>query len=86
MVNKLFSLGLVTFCVEKRKVTQKDIKFGKNLAKVRKSVGLTQEKLSEITGLSTTFIGLVETGKRKPRLETLRKIASALKIDIKNLF
>ncbi len=72
--------------MENRKVTQKDIKFGKNLAKVRKNCGITQEKLSEFTKLSTTFIGLVETGKRKPRLETLRKIASALKIDIKELF
>lgn len=72
--------------MENRKVTQKDIKFGKNLAKVRKKCGITQEKLSELTGLSTTFIGLIETGKRKPRLETLRKIASALKVNIKDLF
>jgi len=72
--------------MENRKVTKKDIKFGKNIAKVRKNNGLTQEKLSELTGLSTTFIGLVETGKRKPRLETLRKISSVLKIDIKDLF
>lgn len=72
--------------MENRKVTKKDIKFGKNLAKVRKNAGLTQEKLSELTKLSTTFIGLMETGKRKPRLETLQKIASSLKIDIKELF
>lgn len=72
--------------MENRKVTKKDIQFGRKLQKVRKSVGITQEKLSELTGISTTFIGLVETGKRKPSLETLRKISSKLGLNIKDLF
>ena len=72
--------------MEDRKVTIKDQKFGKKLQKVRKSVGITQEKLADATRLSTTFIGLLEIGQRRPSLKTLQKIASALKVDIKDLF
>ena len=72
--------------MEDRKVTNKDLKFGRKLQRVRKGVGLTQEQLADATRLSTTFIGLIETGRRRPSLKTLQKIASALKVDIKDLF
>jgi len=72
--------------MEERKITGKDLSFGKKLQKARKKGGLTQEKLADATRLSTTFIGLIETGRRKPSLKTLQKIASALKVDIKDLF
>ena len=72
--------------MEDRTVTIKDQKLGKKLRKIRKSVGLTQEKLAEATRLSTTFIGMLEIGHRRPSLKTLQKIASALKVDMKELF
>jgi transcriptional regulator with XRE-family HTH domain len=72
--------------MEDRKITKKDLLFGKKLQRVRKSVGLTQEKLADKTRLSTTFIGLVETGKRRPSMKTLQKIASALNVNMKDLF
>lgn len=72
--------------MENRKVTKKDIEFGKRLARVRKNAGLTQEKLAVAAHLSVTFIGLVETGKRRPLLKTLERIASALKVSPKELF
>lgn len=72
--------------MEDRKVTNKDLKFGRKIQRVRKGAGLTQEQLADATRLSTTFIGLIETGRRKPSLKTLQKIASALKVDIKDLF
>lgn len=72
--------------MENRKVTQKDLKFGRRLQKLRKDRGLTQEQLAEATRLSTTFIGLLEIGVRKPSLKTLQKFSSVLKIDIKDLF
>lgn len=72
--------------MEDRKVTNKDLKFGKRLRKVRKLAGMTQEKLAETTRLSTTFIGLLEIGQRRPSIKTLQKIASALKVDMKDLF
>lgn len=72
--------------MEKRKVTQKDLKFGKRLQKLRKEKGLTQEQLADATRLSTTFIGLLEVGMRKPSIKTLEKVASVLKVDIGNFF
>lgn len=72
--------------MEDRKVTNKDLKFGRKLQRVRKNIGLTQEKLAEATRLSTTFIGLLEIGQRRPSIKTLQKIASALKVDVKDLF
>lgn len=72
--------------MEDRKITKKDIQFGRKLQRVRKKSGLTQEKLADLTKRSTTFIGLIETGKRRPSMKTLQKIASALDVNIKDLF
>lgn len=72
--------------MEERKVTNKDLKFGRKLKRIRKNIGFTQEDLADKTRLSTTFIGLLEIGKRRPSIKTLQKIATALKIDVKDLF
>lgn len=72
--------------MEDRKITKKDLQFGRKLQRVRKKAGLTQEKLADLTKRSTTFIGLIETGRRRPSMKTLQKIASALNINIKELF
>lgn len=67
------------------KITQKDISFGKRLARLRRNKGFTQEKMAEKIHLSTTFIGLLETGRRKASLKSLQKIASVLGIKVKDL-
>ena len=67
------------------KITKKDLRFAKRLKKASRSVGLTQEQLADKTNLSTTFIGLLETGRRKPSLKSLQKIASTLGFKAKDL-
>lgn len=67
------------------KITNKDIRFAKRLQRVRKQAGLTQEELADKCSLSTTFIGLLETGRRKPSFKSLQKIASALGVKAKDL-
>jgi len=52
---------------------------------MRKKVGLTQEKLAEKINISTTHIGLVETGKRRLSLKTLQKVASAIGVRASDL-
>lgn len=52
-------------------ITKKDIKLGKNIKNFRKRAGLTQEILAEKTGLSTTYIGYLEIGQKRPTLKTL---------------
>ena len=67
------------------KTTQKDIAFGRRLAKLRKKVNITQEKLAERSNLSTTFIGLLEIVKRRGSLRSLQKIASVLGLKVRDL-
>lgn len=43
---------------------------------------ITQEKLADKAKLSTTFIGLLETGQRRASLKSLQKIASALGVKV----
>lgn len=60
--------------------------FGKRVAEVRKSHGVTQQALAESTGMSVVAIAYIETGKRWARLGTLSKIAKSLKVDMHELF
>jgi transcriptional regulator with XRE-family HTH domain len=60
--------------------------FGKRVALVRKSKGVTQQQLAENIGMSVVAIAYIETGKRWARLGTLNKIAKSLKVDIAILF
>lgn len=60
--------------------------FGRHMAVIRKSRGLTQQELAEKIEMSVVAIAYIETGKRWPRLGTLMKIAAALQLDIADLF
>lgn len=60
--------------------------FGKRVAEVRKSKGVTQQQLAEDIGMSVVAIAYIETGKRWARLATLNKIAQRLNVHIGDLF
>ena len=60
--------------------------FGRRLAEVRKSRGMTQQQLAEKLEISLVSVGYIETGKRWPRISTLHRIADALGVRIKELF
>lgn len=60
--------------------------FGKRVAEVRKSRGVTQQQLAEQIGMSVVAIAYIETGKRWARLGTLNKIAKSLHVDIREFF
>ena len=59
---------------------------GKRIRFFREQDELTQAELAEKTGLSDNFIGLIERGVKHPTLETLNKIAEALKVQLSELF
>ncbi len=65
--------------------TLRDWRFARRLKRLRKKAQITQEDLAYKTKLSTTFIGLMETAKRKPSLNTLRKISSVIKVKVGEL-
>lgn len=71
--------------MNKPKFTQRDVSLGKKIARVRRKADLSQEELAVKSGLSQTTIGLLEVGKRRVSLKTLHKIASALKLKVRDL-
>lgn len=52
---------------------------GKRIREVRGAQGLSLEQLARLTGISAPALSLIETGKRDPRLTTLKRIADALR-------
>ena len=52
------------------------------LASIRKSKGLTQKQLSNMTGLSTTTISNIESGENSYTLRSLIRCAEALGYEI----
>jgi len=53
-------------------------KFGRNLFLSRKRACFSQEELARRAGLHRTEIGLLENGRRMPRLDTLVRLIGAL--------
>ena len=56
------------------------------LKQLRKSRGLTQEKLAELIGRDTKHISKLEIAGSYPSIETLERIALALNVEIKEFF
>lgn len=63
-----------------------NILFGERVAKLRHSVGLSQEELADRCGIHRTYIGAIERGEKSPTLNTIEKIANAMEVTIKELF
>ena len=59
---------------------------GKNLKKLRKQKGLSQDRLSKLADVSyNTVIKLERGGITNPTIETLQKIAKAFEISVDDL-
>ncbi len=58
----------------------------KRLKQLRKSKGLTQEKLAELIGRDTKHISKLELAGSYPSIETLNRIANALQVELKDIF
>jgi transcriptional regulator with XRE-family HTH domain len=56
--------------------------FAANLRKARHCAGLSQEEVGWLASLHRTEIGLLETGARTPRIDTLVKIAAAVDVPV----
>ncbi|MGI5976172.1 MAG: helix-turn-helix domain-containing protein [Candidatus Limivicinus sp.] len=59
--------------------------FSDTLIHLRKSQGLSQQQLSEKTGLSRSAIGMYETGKREPDMDTLKIFSEFFQVDMNTL-
>ncbi len=58
---------------------------GEGIRTWRKLRRFTQVELAEYAGISVNSLRLYESDKRKPNIDTLKKIADALKIDVATL-
>ena len=59
---------------------------GKRIKSIRKSQGLTQEKLSEMIDLETSSLSGIESGRFYPSLHVLEKIAKVLEVELIDFF
>lgn len=55
-------------------------RFGENLRRCRRRAGLSQEAAALRAGLHRTEIGLLESGGRLPRLDTILKVAGGIEV------
>lgn len=57
------------------------VKFGKEVRRRRKALGMTIEQLAERSGLTPNYVGTVEIGDRDPSLSTLAALARGLGVN-----
>lgn len=71
---------------DKKKRLTSNEKLGKQIRKLRKRKGLTQEDLAGATGKSVTWIAYIENGYKRPNILLLTKIARVLGVKVKDIF
>lgn len=59
--------------------------FGRNVFMARRRLGVSQEVLAIFAGVHRQEVGLVERGKREPRLVTILKLTQALGVEPNDL-
>ncbi len=59
--------------------------FSDTLTHLRRKAGLSQQQLADGTGLSRSAIGMYETGKREPDIDTLRVFSEFFGVDMNTL-
>ena len=59
--------------------------FGENVRQLRNNFFITQDELSKLTGIDRGQISKIEKGKINATLETIKKIADAFNIKLKDL-
>jgi len=56
------------------------------LRELRQAKGLAQDELAIKAGLNPSYVGFIERGERNPTLQTIWKLAQALRVDLKEFF
>lgn len=59
---------------------------GQRIRNYRTKLGLSQEKLAELSGCHPTYIGQLERGEKNATIESIEKIAASLNISLSKLF
>lgn len=72
----LFKICYLCYILYRKRVKFLDV--GEKIKQERQNANMSQKELGEKLGVSQAMIGQYESGKRKPKVETLTKIANAL--------
>ena len=59
---------------------------GKRIKSLRQARKTTQEALAEKMGISAKYLSSIERGQENPTLDTLIKLADALKVELEEIF
>lgn len=68
-----------------RALTSPQDTFARNLARARKSAGLSQEALADKADMHRNEISLLERGEREPKIGTVARLAKALGVPTADL-
>ena len=60
-------------------------KVGKKIRIIRRKKGITQEEIADKSGMHVSTLGRIERGESNPPLQTLNKIAQALRVKPKEI-
>lgn len=66
-------------------IDERMIAFGKRVREVRKSKGISQERLAEMAGIDRSYMGNIERGEKNITLKKAYEICDALDIEIQDL-
>ncbi len=59
--------------------------FGRNVYRLRRQKGMTQEELAFEAEIDLTYMGRIERGRRNPSLLVMARIANALSVPLAKL-
>jgi len=62
-----------------------EAKVGAKVRKIRMARGLTQDQFAELSGLNRTHLYRLESGKQSITLRTLKIVADALEVRVRDL-
>ena len=59
---------------------------GNNIKRIRTQKGMTQKQLGDLLGISVQTVSAYESGRRRPKMETIERFAGALGVQFSALF
>jgi transcriptional regulator with XRE-family HTH domain len=63
-----------------------NLNLGKTIRRLRKRMGVSQEELAARAGIHRTYMGKIERGESNPPVQTVSKVAKALRVKLSDLF
>ena len=59
---------------------------GNNIKRIRTQKGMTQKQLGDLLGISVQTVSAYESGRRRPKMESIERFAGALGVQFSALF